>query len=69
MLVTGVPECCEVAWRACLAFLAARFLFRDRVKEKFSDSFKAIDEGVEREGEFYLFIWFAFSTRISILYD
>ncbi len=54
---------------ATLAFLAARFLFRDRVKEKFSDSFKAIDEGVEREGEFYLFIWFAFSTRISILYD
>lgn len=40
---------------AALAFLAARFLFRDRVKEKFSDSFKAIDEGVEREGEFYLF--------------
>lgn len=40
---------------ATLAFLAARFLFRDTVEEKFAESLKAIDEGVEREGEFYLF--------------
>ena len=40
---------------ATLAFLAARFLFRDSVAAKFDDSLKAIDEGVEREGGFYLF--------------
>ena len=40
---------------ATLAFLAARFLFRDSVAAKFDDSLKAIDEGVEREGSFYLF--------------
>lgn len=40
---------------ATLAFLAARFLFRDSVTEKFGDSLKDINEGVEREGGFYLF--------------
>lgn len=40
---------------ATLAFLAARFLFRDSVKEKFGEGLKAIDEGVESEGGFYLF--------------
>ncbi|WP_428356901.1 TVP38/TMEM64 family protein [Methyloprofundus sp.] len=40
---------------ATLAFLAARFLFRDSVAAKFDDSLKAIDEGVEREGSWYLF--------------
>ncbi len=40
---------------ATLAFLAARFLFRDSVTEKFADSLKTINEGVEREGGFYLF--------------
>jgi len=37
------------------AFLAARFLFRDGVKSKFGDRLQAIDEGVAREGGFYLF--------------
>ncbi|MEO1886730.1 MAG: TVP38/TMEM64 family protein [Methyloprofundus sp.] len=40
---------------ATLAFLAARFLFRDGVKAKFGDHLQAIDEGVAREGGFYLF--------------
>ena len=40
---------------ATLAFLAARFLFRDSVKEKFGADLKAIDEGVAREGVYYLF--------------
>ena len=40
---------------ATLAFLAARFLFRESVKEKFAESFQAIDDGVESEGVFYLF--------------
>jgi dihydrolipoamide dehydrogenase len=40
---------------ATLAFLAARFLFRDSVKDKFGDRLKAIDEGVTGEGAFYLF--------------
>ena len=40
---------------ATLAFLAARFLFRESVKEKFAESLKAIDDGVASEGVFYLF--------------
>jgi len=40
---------------ATLAFLAARFLFRDTVKSRFSSRMKAIDEGIERDGAFYLF--------------
>ncbi|MGR9117158.1 MAG: FAD-dependent oxidoreductase [Gammaproteobacteria bacterium] len=40
---------------ATLAFLAARFLFRDTVKARFGARLKAIDEGVKRDGPFYLF--------------
>jgi uncharacterized membrane protein YdjX (TVP38/TMEM64 family) len=40
---------------ATLAFLAARFLFRESVKTRFAARLKAIDEGVEKEGGFYLF--------------
>lgn len=40
---------------ATLAFLAARFLFRDTVKAKFGARLKVIDEGVAKEGGFYLF--------------
>ncbi|SJM91942.1 Dihydrolipoyl dehydrogenase (fragment) [Crenothrix polyspora] len=40
---------------ATLAFLAARFLFRDSVKAKFGDRLQVIDTGIEREGAFYLF--------------
>ena len=40
---------------ATLAFLAARFLLRDSVQKKFGSRLKAINEGVERDGAFYLF--------------
>ena len=40
---------------ATLAFLASRFLLRDWVQAKFGDKLKPINEGVEREGAFYLF--------------
>ncbi len=40
---------------ATLAFLAARFLFHDWVKSRFSARLQAIDEGVNRDGAFYLF--------------
>jgi pyruvate/2-oxoglutarate dehydrogenase complex dihydrolipoamide dehydrogenase (E3) component/uncharacterized membrane protein YdjX (TVP38/TMEM64 family) len=40
---------------ATLAFLAARFLFRDFVKAKFTNSVKAVDEGMARDGAYYLF--------------
>src|SRR6185436_11830167 len=40
---------------ATLAFLASRFLLRDWVQGKFGDKLKAINEGVEKEGAFYLF--------------
>ncbi|MBE0434768.1 MAG: FAD-dependent oxidoreductase [Methylomicrobium sp.] len=40
---------------ATLAFLAARFLFRDFVKDRFGSALRTIDTGIERDGPFYLF--------------
>jgi dihydrolipoamide dehydrogenase len=40
---------------ATLAFLAARFLFRDAVKARFGERLQAIDAGVTKEGALYLF--------------
>ncbi|CAD6880556.1 COG0398: uncharacterized membrane protein / PF00070 family, FAD-dependent NAD(P)-disulphide oxidoreductase [Methylomonas albis] len=40
---------------ATLAFLAARFLLRDWVISRFSNRLQVIDEGVSRDGAFYLF--------------
>jgi pyruvate/2-oxoglutarate dehydrogenase complex dihydrolipoamide dehydrogenase (E3) component/uncharacterized membrane protein YdjX (TVP38/TMEM64 family) len=40
---------------ATLAFLIARFLLRDWVMQRFGQRLQAIDEGVKREGAFYLF--------------
>ncbi len=40
---------------ATLAFIASRFLLRDWVQSKFGKFLKPINEGVEREGAFYLF--------------
>jgi uncharacterized membrane protein YdjX (TVP38/TMEM64 family) len=40
---------------ASLAFLSARFLLRDMVQAKFSEQLKTINEGIERDGEYYLF--------------
>ena len=40
---------------ATLAFLASRFLLRDWVQARFGDKLRAVNEGVAREGAFYLF--------------
>lgn len=40
---------------ATLAFLAARFLFRDSVQKRFRDRLVPLNEGVARDGGFYLF--------------
>ncbi len=40
---------------ATLAFLAARFLFRDVVHNKFGDRLNTIEEGIARDGAYYLF--------------
>src|SRR5436190_17528809 len=40
---------------ATLAFLASRYLLRDWVQARFGDKLKTINQGVEREGAFYLF--------------
>ncbi|MCB0363098.1 MAG: TVP38/TMEM64 family protein [Bdellovibrionales bacterium] len=40
---------------ATLAFLASRFLFRDFVQKKFGNKLKAVNEGIQKEGKFYLF--------------
>ena len=40
---------------ATLAFLIARFVLRDAVQNKFQDKLKAINDGVKKEGDFYLF--------------
>jgi len=40
---------------ATLAFLVARFLLRDSIQAKFGGRLKAINDGIEREGAFYLF--------------
>lgn len=40
---------------ATLAFLASRYVLRDAVQKRFGDKLKAINDGIEREGAFYLF--------------
>ena len=40
---------------ATLAFLASRFVLRDSIEGKFGDRLKAINDGLERDGPFYLF--------------
>ncbi len=40
---------------ATLAFLVARFLLHDVIEAKFSDRLKVINEGILRDGAFYLF--------------
>ncbi|MGA0023249.1 MAG: FAD-dependent oxidoreductase [Burkholderiales bacterium] len=40
---------------ATLAFLASRFLLRDWVQDKFGDKLRPINDGIAREGGFYLF--------------
>jgi pyruvate/2-oxoglutarate dehydrogenase complex dihydrolipoamide dehydrogenase (E3) component/uncharacterized membrane protein YdjX (TVP38/TMEM64 family) len=40
---------------ATLAFLASRYVLRDWVRGRFAAQLRAIDEGIAREGAFYLF--------------
>ncbi|MBP7952072.1 MAG: VTT domain-containing protein, partial [Sphingorhabdus sp.] len=40
---------------ATLAFLSSRFLLRDWVQNKFGDKLKGLNDGLERDGAFYLF--------------
>ena len=40
---------------ATLAFLTSRFLLRDWVQGKFGDKLRAVNDGIVREGPFYLF--------------
>lgn len=40
---------------ATLAFLVARYLLRDGVHARFGDRLRAVDEGMARDGAFYLF--------------
>jgi len=40
---------------ATLAFLAARFLLKDYVQNKFGDRLKTVNHGIEKDGAFYLF--------------
>ena len=40
---------------ATLAFLAARFLLRDPVQRRFGERLKAVNDGMARDGAFYLF--------------
>ena len=40
---------------ATLAFLSSRFLLRDWVQRRFGDRLKPINDGVQKDGAFYLF--------------
>ncbi len=40
---------------ATLAFIASRFVLRDWVQQRFGHALRSVNEGVEREGAFYLF--------------
>ena len=40
---------------ATLAFLVSRYLFRDVVQKRFGARLKTLNDGIEREGAFYLF--------------
>ena len=40
---------------ATLAFLSSRYLLRDWVQSKFGERLRAIDEGLAKDGAFYLF--------------
>jgi dihydrolipoamide dehydrogenase len=40
---------------ASIAFLVSRYLFRDAVQTRFGTSLKAINDGIDKDGPFYLF--------------
>ncbi len=41
---------------ATLAFLGSRYLFRDWVQSRYQDRLRTINEGIERDGAYYLFM-------------
>ena len=43
------------AMGATLAFLVARYLLRDTVQQRFGERLKTINQGIEKDGAFYLF--------------
>ena len=40
---------------ATIAFIVSRYILRDGIQRRYGDRLKAINEGVERDGAFYLF--------------
>jgi uncharacterized membrane protein YdjX (TVP38/TMEM64 family) len=40
---------------ATLAFLSSRFLLRDWIQQRFADKLKTVNDGIVRDGAFYLF--------------
>ena len=40
---------------ATLAFVASRFLLRDSIQNRYSDHLRSVNEGIEKDGAFYLF--------------
>ena len=40
---------------ATIAFLVSRFILRETVQRRFGESLRAVNEGIERDGAFYLF--------------
>ncbi len=40
---------------ATIAFLASRYLLRDAIQQRFGDKLKTINEGIKKDGAFYLF--------------
>ncbi|MBL1261234.1 MAG: FAD-dependent oxidoreductase [Thiotrichaceae bacterium] len=40
---------------ATIAFLASRYLLRDSIQRQFGDKLKTINDGIEKDGAFYLF--------------
>ncbi|WP_319472138.1 TVP38/TMEM64 family protein [uncultured Pseudodesulfovibrio sp.] len=59
---------------ATVAFIVARYLLRDWVQGRFADKLRKINEGVERDGAFYLFTlrlipifpFFAINTVVAL---
>ena len=56
VLIGTIIVCFASTLGATLAFLSARFVLRDWVQGKFGERLRAIDEGLEKDGAFYLFM-------------
>ena len=54
LLIGGALVVVSSACGATIAFTVSRFILRDMVQSRFGDSLKAINEGIERDGAFYL---------------